>query len=201
MEIKKKIILASASPRRKLLFSQTGFDYEIAPSDFEEKFDTSISAQENALVLSSLKAVAVAKRFQNAFVVGADTVVVLNGDILGKPAGDKDAVLMLKKLSGREHTVYTAFTIVDRPSNKFISEIETTIVKFRELEEKEIYSYVKSGSPMDKAGAYGIQDDYGALFVERINGCFYNVVGFPLTKFYITIKKFQAELYKQKDIL
>lgn len=196
MEIKKKIILASASPRRKLLFTQTGFDYEIVPSDFEEYFDTNISAQENAIVLSKLKAIEVAKRFQNAFVVGADTVVVLNGDIMGKPTDDNDAVSMLKKLSSREHTVYTAFTIVDRPSNKFISEIETTIVKFRELEEEEIYSYVKSGSPMDKAGAYGIQDDYGALFVERINGCFYNVVGFPLTKFYISIKKFQAELYK-----
>lgn len=196
MEIKKKIILASASPRRKLLFTQTGFDYEIVPSDFEEYFDTNISAQENAIVLSKLKAFEVAKRFQNAFVVGADTIVVLNGDIMGKPTDDNDAVSMLKKLSGREHTVYTAFTIVDRPSNNFISEIETTIVKFRELDEEEIYSYVKSGSPLDKAGAYGIQDDYGALFVERINGCFYNVVGFPLTKFYITIKKFQTELYK-----
>lgn len=196
MKIKKKIILASASPRRKLLFTQTGFDYEIVPSDFEEFFDANISAQENAIVLSKLKAIEVAKRFQNAFVVGADTIVVLNGDIMGKPTDDNDAVSMLKKLSGREHTVYTAFTIVDRPSNKFISEIETTAVKFRELEEEEIYSYVKSGSPMDKAGAYGIQDDYGALFVERINGCFYNVVGFPLTKFYITIKKFQTELDK-----
>jgi septum formation protein len=196
MEIKKKIILASASPRRKLLFTQTGFDYEIVPSDFEEFFDSNISAQENAIVLSKLKAIEVAKRFQNAFVVGADTIVVLNGDIMGKPTDGNDAVSMLKKLSGREHTVYTAFTIVDRPSNKFISEIETTTVKFRELEEEEIYSYVKSGSPMDKAGAYGIQDDYGALFVERINGCFYNVVGFPLTKFYITIKKFQTELDK-----
>ncbi len=196
MKIKKKIILASASPRRKLLFTQTGFDYEIVPSDFEEFFDANISAQENAIVLSKLKAIEVAKRFQNAFVVGADTIVVLNGDIMGKPTDANDAVSMLKKLSGREHTVYTAFTIVDRPSNKFISEIETTAVKFRELEEEEIYSYVKSGSPMDKAGAYGIQDDYGALFVERINGCFYNVVGFPLTKFYITIKKFQTELDK-----
>jgi septum formation protein len=196
MNIKKKIILASSSPRRQFLFRQIGFDFEVVPSNFEEVFDTSKSPQENALGLSKAKAFDVAGKFQNAFVVGADTIVVLNGDIMGKPTDDSDALLMLKKLSGMEHIVYTGFTIVDRPSNKFISEIESTAVKFRDLDHEEIINYIKSGSPADKAGAYGIQDDYGALFVEKINGCFYNVVGFPLTKFYITLKKFQSELGK-----
>jgi septum formation protein len=196
MNIKKKIILASSSPRRQFLFRQIGFDFEVVPSNFEEVFDTSMSPQENALGLSKAKAFDIAEKFQNAFVVGADTIVVLNGDIMGKPTNDSDALLMLKKLSGREHIVYTGFTIVDRPSNKFISEIESTAVKFRDLDQDEIISYIKSGSPADKAGAYGIQDDYGALFVEKINGCFYNVVGFPLTKFYITLKKFQSGLGK-----
>ena len=196
MNIKKKIILASSSPRRQFLFRQIGFDFEVVPSNFEEVFDTSISPQENALGLSKAKAFDIAGKFQNAFVVGADTIVVLNGDIMGKPTDDSDALLMLKKLSGREHIVYTGFTIVDRPSNKFISEIESTAVKFRDLDHEEIINYIKSGSPADKAGAYGIQDDYGALFVEKINGCFYNVVGFPLTKFYITLKKFQSGLGK-----
>jgi septum formation protein len=196
MNIKKKIILASSSPRRQFLFRQIGFDFEIVPSNFEEVFDTSMSPQENALKLSKAKAFDIAEKFQNAFVVGADTIVVLNGDIMGKPRDDSDALLMLKKMSGREHIVYTGFTIVDRPSNKFISEIESTAVKFRDLDQEEIINYIKSGSPADKAGAYGIQDDYGALFVEKIDGCFYNVVGFPLTKFYITLKKFQSGLGK-----
>ena len=196
MNIKKKIILASSSPRRQFLFRQIGFDFEVVPSNFEEVFDTSISPQQNVLGLSKAKAFDIAEKFQNAFVVGADTIVVLNGDIMGKPTDDSDALLMLKKLSGREHIVYTGFTIVDRPSNKFISEIESTAVKFRDLDQEEIINYIKSGSPADKAGAYGIQDDYGALFVEKINGCFYNVVGFPLTKFYITLKKFQSGLGK-----
>jgi septum formation protein len=196
MEINKKIILASASPRRQYLFRQMGFNFETFPGSMDEVFDISISPKENALKLSEAKALEVAGKFQNEFIVSADTIVVLNGEIMGKPNDAKDAVVMLKKLSGREHTVYTAFTIVDRPTNKMISDIESTLVKFRELEETEILEYVRSGSPADKAGAYGIQDDYGALFVEKINGCFYNVVGFPLTKFYITLKKFQSVLEK-----
>jgi septum formation protein len=152
MNIKKKIILASSSPRRQFLFRQIGFDFEVVPSNFEEVFDTSKSPQENGL--SKAKAFDVAGKFQNAFVVGADTIVVLNGDIMGKPTDDSDALLMLKKLSGMEHIVYTGFTIVDRPSNKFISEIESTAVKFRDLDHEEIINYIKSGSPADKAGAY-----------------------------------------------
>jgi septum formation protein len=194
MEIKKKIILASASPRRQYLFRQMGFNFETFPGNMDEIFDDTISPKENALKLSEAKAIEVAHNFRNEFIVSADTIVVLNGRIMGKPKGVLDAVNMLKKLSAKEHTVYTAFTIVDRPTNKMVSDIETTFVKFRELEEKEILDYVESGSPADKAGAYGIQDDYGALFVERINGCFYNVVGFPLTKFYITLKNFQSGL-------
>jgi septum formation protein len=196
MEIKKKLILASASPRRQYLFRQMGFNFDTFPGSMDEVFDNTISPKENALKLSTAKAIEVAAKFQNEFIVGADTIVVLDGAIMGKPKDTADAVSMLKSLSGREHTVYTAFTIVDKPTNEMVSDIESTLVKFRELEEQEILEYIESGSPADKAGAYGIQDDYGALFVEKINGCFYNVVGFPLTKFYITLKKFQSGLGK-----
>ncbi|CUS90801.1 MAF protein, partial [Candidatus Kryptonium thompsonii] len=100
---------------------------------------------------------------------------------------------MLKKLSGKTHKVYTGFTILDTKTSKIYSDFEVTDVKFRELEDDEIEQYIATGSPFDKAGAYGIQDDYGAVFVERINGCFYNVVGFPLTKFYLAMKKFLSD--------
>jgi septum formation protein len=105
---------------------------------------------------------------------------------------------MLAMLSGREHLVYTGFTIVDRPTDRSVSEYESTRVHFRSLGAEEIRAYVQGGSPMDKAGAYGIQDDFGAVFVERIDGCFYNVVGFPLAKFYVTMQAFSRELTRIK---
>ncbi len=194
MKVKKKIILASASPRRQTLFHQIGFDFEVRQSSIEEVFDKTKTPEENVIRLAEAKVLDIAKEIDDAFIIGADTIVVLNGEMMGKPVDDRDAFRMLNKLSGREHKVFTGFAIVDKPSNKIVSNVEITSVKFRDLEDEEILEYVKSKSPADKAGAYGIQDDYGAVFVERINGCFYNVVGFPLTKFYITLQKFQKEI-------
>ncbi|MDI6779528.1 MAG: Maf family protein [Bacteroidota bacterium] len=194
LELKKKIILASASPRRQELLRQIGIDFEVRTSSVDEIFDKSISPERNAVRLAELKAFEVANDFDDAFIIGADTIVVINDEILGKPANDEDAFTILKKLSRNEHRVFTGFAIVDKPSNKYISDYEETVVKFRELDDDEILSYIKSKSPNDKAGAYGIQDDFGSVFVERINGCFYNVVGFPISKFYITLKNFQKEI-------
>lgn len=194
MKVKKKIILASASPRRQTLFHQIGFDFEVRQSSIEEVFDKTKTPEENVIRLAEAKVLDIAKEIDDAFIIGADTIVVLNGEMMGKPVDDRDAFRMLNKLSGREHKVFTGFAIVDKPSNKIVSNVEITSVKFRDLEDEEILEYVKSKSPADKAGAYGIQDDYGAVFVERINGCFYNVVGFPLAKFYITLQKFQKEI-------
>ncbi len=171
-----------------------GVDFEIQPSQIEEIFDPLKSPSENAIFISEAKANQVAKNVENGFVVGADTIVVLNGELIGKPSDKQEAFQILKKLSNREHKVFTGFTIIDRPSNKKISDYELTHVKFREIEDEEIIEYIATQSPIDKAGAYGIQDDFGAIFVEKINGCFYNVVGFPLTKFYLTLKKFQEEI-------
>jgi len=194
MIVKKRLILASQSPRRRALLKQLGLEFEIQESGVPEDFASDKSPSENVRSLAIRKAAAVAERFNDAIVIGADTTVVLNDKIFGKPVDENDAVDMLQKLSGKTHQVYTGFALFDRPSNKTIAATEKTDVTFRTLSREEIRDYVKSGSPMDKAGAYGIQDDYGAVFVSRIEGCFYNVVGFPLTNFYTTLHRFQQQL-------
>jgi len=194
MVVKKKLVLASQSPRRRSLLKQIGLDFEVRESGIPEDFEDDKSPSENVRALAMRKAAAVAEQFTNAIVIGADTTVVLDKKIFGKPRDEEDAVKMLESLSGRTHQVYTGFALYDRPSNRSVSGSEKTDVTFRTLKRDEIIEYVKSGSPMDKAGAYGIQDDYGAVFVDRIEGCFYNVVGFPLTNFYTTFHRFQEQL-------
>jgi septum formation protein len=139
------------------------------------------------------KARDVASRTKRGIVVGADTIVVLGKRILGKPGSRAEARRMLRDLSGKAHFVYTGFAIVDAASATTHSEVVRTKVWFRSLTKQEISRYVASGSPLDKAGAYGIQDDFGAVFVERISGCFYNVVGFPLIRFHRALQQFGKE--------
>lgn len=194
MIIKKHIILASRSPRRQILLKQLGLKFDVVESGVDEDIDHIQIPIEHVTILSQQKAIAVGKQVENGFVIGADTIVVLDGNILGKPEDENEAIEMLSLLSDRTHKVFTGFTILDRPSDKIYSDYETTDVTFRKIFIDEIKEYVRSGSPLDKAGAYGIQDDYGAVFVKKIDGCFYNVVGFPLTKFYLAIEKFQKEL-------
>ena len=116
-------------------------------------------------------------------------MVVLNKTIIGKPVNRKDAEKILKKLSNETHKVYTGFCIKNTVTGKMITDFEKTFVTFRKIGDEEIHDYVSTSSPMDKAGAYGIQDDFGAVFVEKINGCYYNVVGLPLTKVYKSIQQ------------
>lgn len=189
-----QIVLASRSPRRRVLLRQLGLKFTIRPSHLPEEFESRRSPEENARHLAIAKAVEVSGKYSNAIVISADTIVVLGRRILGKPSSEADAVRMLRMLSGKEHTVITAFAIIDCRSGKRVTGTERTRVKFRTINAEEIRSYVASGSPMDKAGAYGIQDDYGAVFVEKVNGCFYNVVGFPLMKFHLTFRKFRRRL-------
>lgn len=190
LKINRTLILASASPRRQNLLRQIGLNFIVHPSGVEEDLHPTLPPEEYVLELSRKKAIWVAKNYNDAIIVSADTIVVLDGQIVNKPKDPNEARQMLKMLSGRTHKVYTGFTILDTKTNRIISDFEITDVKFRELSDDEIEEYIATGSPLDKAGAYGIQDDYGAVFVERINGCFYNVVGFPLTKFYLAMKKF-----------
>jgi septum formation protein len=185
-----KLILASQSPRRRILLKQIGLSFTIRPSDVTEDLLDHESPEHNAKRIALSKAEEIAKKSKSGIVIGADTIVVLGKKILGKPRTPAEAKRMLEMLSGRMHTVYTAFALVDAATGKQTVQIEKTKVWFRSLSSREIASYVASGSPMDKAGAYGIQDDYGAVFVRRIEGCFYNVVGFPLTKFYTALQDF-----------
>ncbi|MBM2840595.1 MAG: septum formation inhibitor Maf [Bacteroidetes bacterium] len=178
----KPLVLASRSPRRILLLKQIGLSPEIVPSEIGEEIDQGSSPADNAMRLAHAKAMDVGRRLQNAIVIGADTIVVLDGKYLGKPSDPTEAVQMLEMLSGRTHSVVTGLAILDRPSNRSLTDFEETKVTFRSLPQDEIETYVAGGSPMDKAGAYGIQDDYGAVFVSRIEGCYYNVVGLPLSK-------------------
>ncbi len=191
------LILASQSPRRKILLQQIGLKFKIIPSHSAELIQPTQTPQENAQRIALEKATEVASHLHKGIVIGADTIVVLDRHILGKPKTKEDAKRMLRMLSGREHSVFTGFALIDVKSKKQMSAVEETRVRFRKLEDEEIADYVNSGSPMDKAGAYGIQDDYGAVFVEKIHGRFYNVVGFPLTRFYIALKKLTAELEKE----
>ena len=185
----KRLILASSSPRRAQLLKLIGLEFEIIESKLNERDEVYTVPEVHVLELAEKKARKVAENISDAIIVGADTIVVLNNQMLGKPRTANEARAMLRKLSGKTHTVYTGLAIIDKPSENVISDYERTRVTFRELNDQEIEQYVQTQSPMDKAGAYGIQDQ-SAVFVTKIDGCFYNVMGFPLAKFYQTLQTF-----------
>ena len=202
-----KIVLASASPRRKELMELAGFEFEIWPSKKEEIISSEIPS-EVCKELSEQKALDVAASIrtynenhsnlvtaQNILVIGADTIVAIENEILGKPTDDEDATLMLQKLSGRTHSVFTGVSFVfmskDGRVGKY-SFTEETKVTFYQLSQKEIESYVMSGDPLDKAGAYGIQTG-AATFVKGIEGDFYNVVGLPIGRLVHELKEIAGE--------
>lgn len=176
-----KIILASASPRRKELLELINLKFEVQSSNIEEIIDESLPLEKKIEKLSYQKAYDIAiKNKGNNLIIGADTVVEINGDILGKPKDKQDAERMLKLLSGAEHDVITAITLIDgnNPEN-YISTHEKTKVRFIELNQEKIDKYIESGEPMDKAGAYAIQG-LAVMFVKSIDGCYTNVVGLPI---------------------
>lgn len=179
----KKIVLASASPRRRELLQNMGLDFEIITSDGAEQVFENELPQDTVKRLSSEKALNVAKRapYDDCIVIGADTVVAIDGKILGKPVDEGDAKRMLTLLSGRTHKVYTGVSVIETTSGERVSDYVETEVKFVNLTERQIEKYVSSGEPMDKAGAYGIQD-LGAMLVEKINGDYFNVVGLPVSR-------------------
>ena len=179
----KPVILASQSPRRAELLERIGFTFEVRPSHVDEDAIDIREPRRHVTELSRAKAAKVAGEVEEGWIIGADTIVVLDDEILGKPSDPQQAFDMLNRLQGRTHHVYTGFTIVEKPQNRTLSDVEVTSVRFRELEDWEIWGYIDTKSPFDKAGAYGIQDR-SAVFADRIEGCFYNVVGFPLARFY-----------------
>lgn len=184
-----KFILASKSPRRIKLLQQINLNFTSEDSAVEEADCNSHSPVACVRQNSRLKADAVALRHKTGIIIGADTIVVLGGKILGKPKNIKQAELYLKILSGKRHIVYTGIYLINKDFRKELFAYEKTSVYFRELPADEIKYYVKTHPPLDKAGAYGIQDDFGCLFISKINGDYYNVVGLPLTKLYIMLKQ------------
>ncbi|MBN1561133.1 septum formation inhibitor Maf [candidate division KSB1 bacterium] len=187
-----KLILASQSPRRAQLLKLVGFDFDIMPSAIDEDDIPEVDPPSHVCALSLAKAMSVGHHVENGIVIGSDTVVVLDEEILGKPKDETEAKKMLRRLAGRTHRVYTGFTLLERPTNRRMSDYDMTRVHFRDLAGWEIDRYVATQNPMDKAGAYGIQDQ-SAVFADRIEGCFYNVVGFPLSKFYTALMQFIME--------
>ena len=183
------IILASASPRRKKLLQQINLKFKTLSVNLDEKQLPNEKPFRMVKRLAYEKLQLALQKIETGIVITADTIVVLDGKIIGKPKDEKDAVKILKKLSGRKHTVYTGFAVFNTSTNKKICGYEKTVVQFRKLTNEEISLYVGSGSPMDKAGAYGIQDDFGAVFIQAINGCYYNVVGLPLSRVYHALKE------------
>lgn len=175
------MILASASPRRKEILENFGFLFKTIVKNIDETSDKT-RAEEKILEIAEKKARAAAIDFPDENVVGADTVVVVDGKILGKPKNKEAAFSMLKSLSGRSHEVITAFSFININKNISYSDYEITKVYFKNLTDDEINWYINTKEPMDKAGAYGIQGK-GAFFVEKIEGDFFSVMGFPLGKF------------------
>lgn len=187
-----RLVLASASPRRSALLSQIGITFEVRPSDIVEpppNIHLNTPASEVTQKLALLKAVDVAQHFNEAIILGADTLVSLEGKLLGKPTDDTEAFEMLTHLSGTCHEVVTGVALVDAGTGRESVWAETTQVYFRELHSTEIATYIASGETSDKAGAYGIQGR-GAAFVRRIEGCYFNVVGLPLASFVERLSNF-----------
>lgn len=185
----KKYILASKSPRRAQLLNQIGLKFAAIDSKSKEleygNHDPVKIVKHNSLLKSRLVAV----MYRKEIVIGADTIVELNGRILNKPKNLIQAKSFLKTLSGKIHTVYTGVNIINAKSGKELFDYEMTKVHFRKLEKDEIDFYVKHFKPLDKAGAYGIQDDFGCLFIDKIEGDYYNIVGLPLLMLYRNLKK------------
>ncbi len=176
----RKIILASASPRRQELLSLITPDFNIVPSEFDEStVPVDLPPAEHVVYSATMKARDVAAKYSNAIIIGADTVVVVDDAILGKPDDEEDAAKMLRLLSGRMHQVYTGIAVL--LNNKEVAGYECTNVKFRDLSDEIISRYISSGEPMDKAGAYAIQGK-GSVLIESISGCYFNVVGLPVYK-------------------
>lgn len=188
-----KIILASQSPRRQFLLKEAGLDFDVVTIAIDEEFPPHLRAEEIALWIAHKKAMAFdfGELPENALIITADTVVWIDGQSIGKPSNEEEAKNMLRFLSGKSHTVSTG--VYFRTSSRTASFFVNTIVWFRDIEDKEIDYYIEKYKPLDKAGAYGIQEWIGYVGVERIEGSFYNVMGLPVQTLYIELQNFMAQ--------
>jgi septum formation protein len=184
-------ILASNSPRRKEILTQAGFQFAVLPSDVDESFPTDIPPQQVPVMLAERKAQALIESCGNSLVLAADTVVILDNEILNKPADKQDALRMLQKLSGKTHEVVTGIALASPQG--IITAADSAMVRFRELADWEMEWYVRGGASLDKAGAYGVQDFIGMAGIEKLEGSFYTVMGLPIYQVYQLLKPFILE--------
>lgn len=194
----KKIILASTSPRRKELLSETGLVFEIIAADYEEDMTVPLSPEELVLHLSRGKADSVALLNKDAIIIAADTIVALDGVVMGKPHTKEKAKEMLKMLSAKTHQVFTGLTIIDATSDKIVSRAVSSQVIFKKISDEEIDEYVDTGEPLDKAGAYAIQG-LANKFIEGIEGDRSNIIGLPMATLLEELKNFGISVDKAGD--
>ena len=184
-----EVILASHSPRRAQLLKQIGIHFKQVSYEWNEiSKQSDESLNDYVLQTARHKVMFAAKHFSNGIIICADTIVSIEQNVMGKPQNKNEAIRFLSLLSGHTHQVYTGIALLLLPLNKIVMDVGVTEVTFRSLLQSEIEDYIDNGYVYDKAGGYAIQDA-GALFVEKIEGCYYNVMGFPLTKFYNLIKE------------
>jgi septum formation protein len=193
----KQLILASASPRRAELLRQIGLDFQVVASLIAEDLPADPVAPERLVMdLATAKVKQVARGRADGVIIGADTIVFLENQVLGKPGSAAEAVTMLTRLSGKTHQVFTGLGVFDGATDRLITDFAMTEVVFRTLCNHEIQAYVRTGEPLDKAGAYGIQGR-GALLVEKINGCYFNVVGLPIGKLVVILNELGFPLWQE----
>ena len=176
-----KVILASASPRRKEILQNTKLNFDIQKSDIEEVILENESPEDMVVRLAYEKACDVAKRNTDRLVIGADTIVALDNEVLGKPKDQNEAYQMIKRLSNKTHKVITGISLINLKENKIIKDYVVSFVTFKDLSEDSIKDYINTNESLDKAGAYGIQG-YGALLVKNIQGDYFNIVGLPISR-------------------
>ncbi|AEG14034.1 Septum formation protein Maf [Desulfofundulus kuznetsovii DSM 6115] len=186
------IYLASSSPRRSMLLEQLGLPFTVVVPEVEEEVQEGLPPHQLVETLALRKAGAVAPSISKGLVVAADTVVVWQGKVLGKPADAREAAEMLSLLAGNEHEVFTGVAVMEKPSGRRVVTHERTRVRFRPLTTEEIARYVATGEPLDKAGAYAAQG-LGAIFIAGIRGCYFNVVGLPLARLAQVLKEFGVD--------
>ena len=194
----KSIILASQSPRRENILKQIGLDFEIIPSNINEDLELDLDPRKFSKYWSEQKAKAISKKNKNKIVIGADTIVYLDGEILGKPKNKEESFNMLNKISGRTHKVFTGVSIAYNEKNILKKFCEETRVTVKTISKKDILYYIDNYSPLDKAGSYGIQDWF-SVWIKKIDGCYFNVMGLPISKFYKNYILVEKELNNDKN--
>lgn len=185
------IILASKSPRRQELFRLLGLDFTVQTADIDERMDLTLPPEREVARVGAEKASAISRNNQDAVIVSADTIVVIDGQILGKPKDEADAARMLRLLSGRTHEVLTGLCV--RQGSRTEQVVSRTLVTFRPLTDAEIAAYIRTGEPMDKAGSYGVQG-FGSLFVSHIDGDFFTVMGLPVCELCRLLRMFDVQI-------